>query len=501
MKIRKIKTGAYISSSPVWFEHEGRLLLAWGGDGLHVTTPEGEYLPGFPCRGKRFFASSPAVGDVNGDGIPEIFCGNDDDALYGFRMDGSSLNGFPFQTGGDVYSTPALFDLYGDGKRKIIFGSDDGAVYVLDEKARVCPGWPQKTGHFVSASPTMADVDGDGKNEVIIGSWDQGIRIWKSNGKMLPGWPAEVAHIIWACAAAADLDGDGFNEIIIASDQLYAFRSDGSRVPGYPVPLKSWTVSTPCISDSGEEGRLQIGVGADKFYVFEADGSIAPGFPVDLEGYIWASPIAADIDDCGKTEWIVGSWRGDVFVIKHDGQILHEYTIHTQGPIYSSPAIVQRRNMAFLACGSWDKFMYVAEMPVNKKIKIVKPMFQGDQYRNGHIQILKGKTFEARQAGDKQAFPTPQIDSWKMTPDPPLPEKIIYIDCSIKHPESLQKAMLIYEVDGMTHPSPLTLHRNKLRGMIHPLRKNKQCRWRIELEAKNGTKQRIPPEDPFSFSI
>lgn len=57
-----------------------------------MVTPDCRELPGWPRKGLRFFASSPSLGDVNGDGSPEIFCGNDDHALYGWHLDGSPLD-------------------------------------------------------------------------------------------------------------------------------------------------------------------------------------------------------------------------------------------------------------------------------------------------------------------------------------------------------------------------------------------------------------------------
>ena len=66
-----------------------------GAGELYVFRADGSLLPGFPFRGGNAFASSAAVGDIDGDGLPEIVIGCDDNFVHAVRVDGSSLDGFP----------------------------------------------------------------------------------------------------------------------------------------------------------------------------------------------------------------------------------------------------------------------------------------------------------------------------------------------------------------------------------------------------------------------
>lgn len=498
MKINKIATGAYISSSPVITLIDGRLSLIWGGDGVRMidlTDPHRMDRPGWPQKGTKFFASSPAIHDVDNDGEVEVFCGNDDHLLYGWRQDGSQLPGFPVVTGGDVYSSPALADLTGNGQKDIIFGSDDGKVYAVDCHGQHLPGWPRQTGHFVSASPTVCDLDGDGNPEIIIGSWDKQLYVWKADGQSVPGFPVKLGHIIWANAAVADLDGCGSPEIIISADQLYVFRRDGSRQPGFPVRFRSWTKSTPCIADTRGDGHLEIGVGSDRFYVFRSNGTLAPGFPVDLGGYIWSSPICVDIDGCGYPEWIVADWNGKVHVIRHTGERLSELTLTTGNAIYSSPAFYQTDKTGLLAVGSWDTNMYLLAFSDTRACRVEKSAFRGDALRCGQWVTTPGKPLPIQKSTPEPPQTIKTIQPVCILPDPPEPNEIIYLDMVVDPPEAVAAAMIYYEVNGSQHPSPMVYHQNRLRGMIHPLRPGSICTWYIEITDFNGNTYRIPSDD------
>ena len=94
-------------------------------DGLvSVYTGSGDVFPGWPVRMDYVPGSSAAVGDINGDDIPEIVA----ESYYGlhaFTPNGALMPGFPYYPGlGRVfsYSTPVLADLDDDGNREIICG-------------------------------------------------------------------------------------------------------------------------------------------------------------------------------------------------------------------------------------------------------------------------------------------------------------------------------------------------------------------------------------------
>ncbi|OYT52617.1 MAG: hypothetical protein B6U72_07640 [Candidatus Altiarchaeales archaeon ex4484_2] len=98
------------------------------------------------------------------------------------------MDGWPKLTGGAVASSPALGDLDGDGRLEVVIGSYDGRVYAWHHNGSEVDGWPKLTGGAVASSP--ADLDGDGDVEVIAGS--DYMYVWDETGnytKIELGWP------------------------------------------------------------------------------------------------------------------------------------------------------------------------------------------------------------------------------------------------------------------------------------------------------------------------
>src|SRR5258708_5242391 len=84
------------------------------------------------------------------------------------------------------YSSPAAGDLRGDGQKEIVAGLPDGSVRVYDSHGNQL--WTRDTGDAVAASPTLADFDGSGSLSVIVASYSGRVFVWDANGNPRPGW-------------------------------------------------------------------------------------------------------------------------------------------------------------------------------------------------------------------------------------------------------------------------------------------------------------------------
>src|SRR5205823_5888489 len=195
-------------------------------------------------------ASSPAVGDVDGDGKNEVVVGagsldvnSQQGGIMVFNRDGTTRCSFkpaalPDLRSTAVFNAPALGDVDGDGINDIVFGAFNQSIYVINgncaEKARFnntdsvwsapalydidhgsdVAGWPKKATYTTFlAAPALGDIDGDGKTDVVVGSTDykasplQGaVDAFLGNGRMLT---RKYADEIVSPPVIADTTGQG----------------------------------------------------------------------------------------------------------------------------------------------------------------------------------------------------------------------------------------------------------------------------------------------------
>jgi MYXO-CTERM domain-containing protein len=109
--------------SPSGNAYGDHLLAAWSGK-------TGKMLPGAPFILEDFtFFNSQAIADLNGDDYPEILTGSGGYYLHAFDGCGREPAGWPKFTGQWIISTPALGDIDGDGKIEVTIGTRNGWLY------------------------------------------------------------------------------------------------------------------------------------------------------------------------------------------------------------------------------------------------------------------------------------------------------------------------------------------------------------------------------------
>ena len=247
-----------------------------GAGEVWVYKGDGTVFPGWPKLMGHVPASSAAVGDITGDGIPEIVM-ESFTALYVWDINGDSLPGFPFMMpNSDVnsFSSPVLVDVNGDTEREIIFGTHvtggGGYVYILKNDGTIMPNWPKTTSQWIYTPAAVGFVDGDNILDVVVGdqvgsgSPANFVYAWNVNGTALSGFPIGPIWAVNAQVTLADMDNDNMTELIIddntwAPGRYLGYNHDGTPMDGFPMEMSgSSFFSTPILTDIDRDGTMDM---------------------------------------------------------------------------------------------------------------------------------------------------------------------------------------------------------------------------------------------------
>lgn len=262
---------------------------------LKVTSTGAVDMPGFPINIERGASNSPAIGDVDGNGVMDIvYCtgGAPDSSILAkivaVDMTGQVLPGFPYVIGrSSIGNSPTLYDITGDGKLEILIrmkpDNDVNGIYAIDYQGNLVPGFPFPiTFGNPGACVAVGDMDGDGSPELAYGgveAVDSG-KVWVYNlsGVLLPGYPARVFRTwVDGSVAIADVDGDGRGDVICGTNGvsnkpglIRAFNHLGGEVTGFPLspgnPILNSFETHPTVVDIDDDGDTEIFAGrVDKF--------------------------------------------------------------------------------------------------------------------------------------------------------------------------------------------------------------------------------------------
>jgi hypothetical protein len=218
----------------------GVMLTQDGGVLSPETTYENTVLPG-PAGGTYFRGPSTlAIADLDGDGKNDVVIATTDAhaGVYMNRGDGTLAPETEYAVGKDGVSgartTVAVGDLNGDGRPDLAIATNVGPTLgvllntgggTFAPLASVLDGDAGDAGGGSDyAYLAIADLDGDGKNDIVTsGVWgDQpGVSIFINQGGMTFAPPVTYAadHSDFTSAmAVADLDRDGLSDIVVVSN-------------------------------------------------------------------------------------------------------------------------------------------------------------------------------------------------------------------------------------------------------------------------------------------
>jgi len=293
---------------------------------------------------------APRIFDIDSDGVREVIFTSWDHYLY--ILDGRTgrlereVN--LHDTAG---ATPAVADLNGDGIFELVVPSDvtnnlaaglplqGGILHVLSNYGVPnVAGWTQQVfasthpdyrGRFEEqslwSSPQIVDLNRDGRPEIVVGTGNffqdgrgQYVQVWNADGSLRLTLPTNGRTL--ASPLIADLDGNGVPEIVAATlnGYVHAWNAAGTEIfatqarpytdnPGAGTNLP--IARSPVAADLDGDGRLEImvSIGSQMVILNSTGTQISSLDNAERVFHTYSgSPIARDIDNDGVIDLITG---------------------------------------------------------------------------------------------------------------------------------------------------------------------------------------------------
>ncbi|MDI6851859.1 MAG: C25 family cysteine peptidase [bacterium] len=167
-------------------DSSGLEIVVYAGDSLYLIDSNGDIVAKILVGGTTSwpYAISPAIGDVDGDGLKDIAIPTN----YGFKVYEITGNFFSLIYGaycGSGFSSCVIYDTDNDGRGEVFKGSVDGYLYAYGSTGQILPGFPVDLLSYAYITPQIWDINGDGIKELVVSSWGNHLFIFST------GWVSE----------------------------------------------------------------------------------------------------------------------------------------------------------------------------------------------------------------------------------------------------------------------------------------------------------------------
>jgi pSer/pThr/pTyr-binding forkhead associated (FHA) protein/outer membrane protein assembly factor BamB len=294
---------------------------------LEVNT---DFRKDMPLRNAEEYdiISSPAVGDLNGDGKNDIIVLNAAGFMYGWDAKSGDQLWRQMEIFNSGITSPMLIDVNNDGTLDIITVSDSSMLFIYDGQSGNIIRREILGGVISEMTPLVCDLNGDGKQDVVVCSEDGAVHFLYGVGyesdydrytEFVEG-PLYASPVLYATKDYSPM-------VVVASNAGKVYFIDGKTRTKKTVDISEKTGKAHLIAGSPAVGDLNgdsipevvvqsnvpqyiTAIDAVKFEVLW-NYFVEPTPPSNIKHN--ASPVIADM---------TGNGMGDVFAVSANGMIL-----------------------------------------------------------------------------------------------------------------------------------------------------------------------------------
>ncbi len=351
----------------------GVLLIENRSTGCTIPNMRGKPVP-FPEAAPVLTSgyNAPALGDVTGNGLPDLVLGVIGGA-YSPRTTSVENLLLVAQTARGTFEVttrrliptvdvgseamPTLADIDGDGDLDLLVGNKispstdtTGTITWFENTGtRAAPAFVERGALSMQSefhyAPSVADLDADGLPDLVLGTWRDRVQWWRNTGtRSAPTFAVADTALITLTRGSnttptlADLDGDGDFDMIVgeASGQINLYTNTGSRTaPRFELVSDTYLDidvgrrSAPVLADLRGDGKPDLLIGSEDGGVQRwRNVSDATGIrferaePLAINTGTFSTIAAGDLDGDGDLDVIIGTASGGLLYFENAGGVL-----------------------------------------------------------------------------------------------------------------------------------------------------------------------------------
>jgi hypothetical protein len=280
---------------------------------------------------------SVVVGDVNGDGKPDLLVandsGNDGSGSVGVLLgngDGTFQSAVSYDSGGSVAYSVAVGDVNGDGKQDLLVANYlSGTVGVLlgNGDGTFQPAVTYNSGGSSPIRVALADVNGDGKPDLLVTNYlsdTVGVLLGNGDGTFQSAVTYNSGASLPDSVAVADVNGDSKPDLVVGGYSVGVLlgNGDGTFQPAVVYPSRGYFVSSVVVADVNADGKPDVvvancapsgsancfsGKGLVGVLLGNGDGTFQTAVNYPSGGYNARSLAVTDVDGDGTLDVVVAN--------------------------------------------------------------------------------------------------------------------------------------------------------------------------------------------------